>query len=362
MIENNVFDSITIICFWASGLPEEEYIHPKINVIRLRTRYSGKAVSPFRKAPAFWKELISVLKKVRPVVINVHQVKILPIIPLLSLYGIKPEYVYDAHELETETFALKNTKLKSVYKIFERLLIKRFSLVIVVSKSIEEWYKMNYGINNVVTVRNCPEYAPYLDSDKLRSKLKIGKDTMIFLYQGGLSKGRGIEILLETFSKNILTKKCIVFMGNGLLENKVKDLADTSDQIFYHPAVPRNDLSTFTASADVGISLTEGNCLNHEFCLPNKVFEYVMSEVPVIVPNLTEQRNFVTKYDLGYVLENNDENDLVLLINLIDRESLEVKTFNLKKAKNENSWQVEEQIMLKAYKDYVASEKKELIT
>jgi len=46
----------------------------------------------------------------------------------------------------------------------------------------------------------------------------------IFLYQGGLNNGRGIEILLETF-KNIENKNLvIVFMGYGTLEDEIKKI------------------------------------------------------------------------------------------------------------------------------------------
>ncbi len=49
---------------------------------------------------------------------------------------------------------------------------------------------------------NTPPYKKIEKKDIFRETFKIDKDKTIFLYQGGLSSGRGIEILLEAFKNH----------------------------------------------------------------------------------------------------------------------------------------------------------------
>jgi glycosyltransferase involved in cell wall biosynthesis len=110
----------------------------------------------------------------------------------------------------------------------------------------------------------------------------------IFLYQGGLGKGRGIEILLSAFVKNSNLTQAIIFMGYGPLEKEITLLAEEHENVFFHHAVSQSDLLSFTSSADVGVLFYENNCLNHYYCSPNKMFEYLMAGIPVITSNLFE--------------------------------------------------------------------------
>ena len=48
--------------------------------------------------------------------------------------------------------------------------------------------------------------------------------------------------------------------------------------------------------------MIQNTCLNHYYCLPNKLFEYAMAGLPVIVSNMKEMRELVEKYDMGIVV------------------------------------------------------------
>ena len=52
--------------------------------------------------------------------------------------------------------------------------------------------------------------------------------------------------------------------------------------------VPLEALLSYTAQADIGVSLLEDSCENHRLALPNKLFEYLAAGLPVVVSNLPE--------------------------------------------------------------------------
>ncbi|CCW30387.1 hypothetical protein XNC3_1960057 [Xenorhabdus nematophila F1] len=75
-----------------------------------------------------------------------------------------------------------------------------------------------------------------MEISKKYISLGIRSDQKIFLYQGGLIKGRGIEILLETFENLKDDKNVLVCMGYGPLESLIKIKTSKSSNIFFHHA------------------------------------------------------------------------------------------------------------------------------
>jgi glycosyltransferase involved in cell wall biosynthesis len=63
--------------------------------------------------------------------------------------------------------------------------------------------------------------------------------------------------------------------------------------------VPVEELLAYTREADVGVSLLSDDCENHRLALPNKVFEYIAANVPVVVSDLPELRRLVVEYGVG---------------------------------------------------------------
>ena len=59
------------------------------------------------------------------------------------------------------------------------------------------------------------------------------------------------------------------------------------------------DLKQFTPNATIGLSLEEDIGLNYRYALPNKLFDYIQAEVPVIVADLPEMKKLVETYQVG---------------------------------------------------------------
>jgi len=48
-----------------------------------------------------------------------------------------------------------------------------------------------------------------------------------------------------------------------------------------------------TASVDIGVSLIENLSTSYYYALPNKLFEYIMADVPVVVSNLPQMKKLL---------------------------------------------------------------------
>jgi glycosyltransferase involved in cell wall biosynthesis len=262
-----------------------------------------------------------------------------------SLFGAR--VIYDAHELETERWGAGIKKTLS--KLLERLLVRRADRIIVVSNSIAEWYEKRYGLRNVAVVRNVPyRQSRSFDSRKLlRKKFHLHDDDMLFIYQGALGNGRGIEVLLNVFSR-VDRGKHIVFMGYGSFEETVKKYDTSFPNIHFCPAVEPDKVMEYAKGADVGICLIENESLSYFFSLPNKLFEYIGSGLPVIVSNFPEMGGIVDETRCGWKVPVN-EDALVRLVGDMSMKEIGQKKDRALQCRDRFCWQKEEEELLAAY-------------
>jgi len=291
-------------------------------------------------------------------ILHCHDLNTLPIgFIIKKFFNKNVKIVYDAHEHETEIRGLVGIRQKFT-KIIEKFLIKSADKVINVSNAIAEDYAKLYNIPKPALVLNTPPYQKIDKKDIFRKELGISENQTIFLYQGGFSAGRGIEILLEAFqdiqqdtNDNDNFQPCIVFMGYGPLEELVINTAKKYDDIYFYPAVTPDVLLNYTSSADFGILFYENNCLNHDYCSPNKMFEYLMADIPVIASNLYEMKRLVQHNNIGIVAEENTVNGLkeaIIKATMLDKEALRK---NIQKIKKIYNWEEQEKVLLTLYKE-----------
>jgi glycosyltransferase involved in cell wall biosynthesis len=269
-----------------------------------------------------------------------------------KFYNKKTYIVYDAHEYETEVNGLKGIK-KKLTKIVEKYCIKYADKVITVSNAIANEYVRLYNIEKPTLILNTPGYKKISKTDIFREKFNLSKTQTIFLYQGGLNPNRGIETILDAFKKlnNIsLNEEVIIFMGYGQLESKIIEATHQYDNIFFHPPVAFDILLEYTSSVDVGILFYENNCLNHYYCSPNKIFEYIMAEIPVIVSNLYEMNRLVKTHGIGCVACENTVNGLIKAIKEMRSLNKEDLIHNIRSIKTIYNWGKQEKILLNLYK------------
>lgn len=283
-------------------------------------------------------------------ILHCNDLATLPVGALTRIFSRKKtRIVYDAHEFEINDAANEPWWKIRVKSIMERLLIHHTDLTITVSESIADEYVRMYDIKKPELVLNCPPLTPIAKSNIFRSQLGIPEDSLIFLYQGGLAPGRGIESIMAAFSNLPDNKRVVVFMGYGPLESIIQETASNHPNIFYHPAVSPDVLLAYTASTDVGLCLIENLCLSYYYCLPNKLFEYLMAGLPVLVSNLQELRRFVQAHPVGRIVPDNDPATIRNIIMQINRETIEGFKKNVMTTRAIFHWEAQERVLLQAY-------------
>jgi glycosyltransferase involved in cell wall biosynthesis len=360
-LQNAGYD-VQVVALWEDGVQEKEEI-ANIPVHRVKLKSKNWSKNKLMQLIKYFEFLYKVSKEYKSAdILHCNDLNTLPIgFVVKRFYNKEVKIVYDAHEYEINDKPNESRYSIKIKYFIEKFLIRYADRVITVSEAIADEYKKMYPfIKKPALVLNTPQYKEIAKKDIFRETFDIPKDTTIFLYQGGLSKGRGIEILLETFKQLSTTQTTdnrytnipvIVFMGYGELEELIKQTSKEYENIYFHKAVTPDILLDYTSSADFGILFYENNCLNHDYCSPNKMFEYLMAEIPVIVSNLYEMKRLVEDNNIGVVAKKNTPKGLKEAIKeavKLDKEKLKT---NIKNVKTIYNWENQEKVLLEVYKE-----------
>ena len=352
IVQNKIADEVIILGRWEKDLPKEELIDAHRKIVRLdikKFKLFGFLPIPGSLLLHFYYKAYRFLKKHKPDILNIHMLLLLP----LGAYYKKKNntyLVYDAHELETETKHLKGLK-KKINKNIERKYIYKNDIVFVVGESIADWYANEYKMPRPPVVLNAPNKRELETNNHFREQLNIRKDQIILLYQGGLAQVRGVHLILDAFKARNDDKVVVVFMGYGELEADIKNAANKHDNIYFFPAVPPDEVLEYTSSADMGISLIENICLSYYYCMPNKVFEYAMAGLPVLVSDMKDMSELILNNNMGTVISDFSVNGINKALDDFLSQDLSNMKANAYRVACENAWEIQEQKMIQTYKD-----------
>ena len=163
------------------------------------------------------------------------------------------------------------------------------------------------------------------------------------MYHGAVTDGRGIKKLLEVTKTMIHVNAIILGNGSEQYIEKLKNIAEgyrISDRMLFHPAVSISELWKYVGAADIGMILAPATCKNHLYSLPNKFFENIRSEAPVICPEYPAMKEMMDRYKFGLTCDPTNTVEICACIDRMrtDRDFYTKCKKNIKKAKEELCW------------------------
>ena len=298
--------------------------------------------------------------------IHAHDQVMLSIaIKLKKITGKK--VIYDSHELfrcwplNTEAKGITMLKSKIVRKILinrEAKNIKNINGLITVNESIRKDLNAHFNLNiPSVSIRNVPEIpVGEYQSNILREEFSISKETNLLVYIGNnvYPKTINIEQVIDEFSNRENTVFIIISQLNWA-QKEVKKYVNSikAKNIFFRDVVPPNDIPKYLSSADVGIvSSWNKKDLSYWYGLDNKLFEYMMSEVPILATKQPEYVQIVEKYKLGECINPETENFYTTFLRIISNK--EKYKVNIKKTKKILNWENESLKLVEFYKSFAS--------
>lgn len=271
--------------------------------------------------------------------------------------------VYDSHEYFTEVPELiGRPHVKKVWQWLERKMVPHIKHAYTVCGSIATIYTEKYGTEFKV-VRNLPvaargNFRGAADSDPL---LKVvgnspaaaeSNAVKIVLYQGAINIGRGLEqaVLAMKYLENVK----LIVAGDGDIKPRLEELVEKENlqnKVGFTGRLAIDDLAKLTPQADLGLSIEEDLGLNYRFALPNKLFDYIQAQVPVLVSNLPEMAAIVNRYQIGEITDTLDPEILAGKIKMAisDVSKRKIWAENLKIAARDLTWENEKKVLEEIY-------------
>lgn len=252
--------------------------------------------------------------------------------------------VYDAHEYFTGQFGLEEHRFAySVWKRIERWIIPGLKYMITVNNSIACLYNEEYGVSPVV-VRNMAWSAGTITAVE-RKDLGIDPGVLLVVIQGtGLNQGRGLPELIEALKITPGVHLLVIGSGDAISEIRKRiDENDLAGHVTILPNMPWPEMIRFTKTCDAGISLDKPVSINQRLSLPNKLFDYISSGIPVIASALPEISAIIERYGCGMTVDEVSPSAVAeALIKLRDnRDLLALLKKNAGTASGELTWERE---------------------
>ena len=115
--------------------------------------------------------------------------------------------------------------------------------------------------------------------------------------------------------------------------------------------MPYQELLEYTKIADLGLSLDKGTNLNYEYSLPNKIFDYIQCNLPILASNRKEVSELISKNDIGFITDTCNPKKLGGIINSIftNREVYNRYKTNLTIAAEKYTWEIESKKIVEIY-------------
>lgn len=214
---------------------------------------------------------------------------------ILTLHGVYSEQIGYLH----------GSALGRLSRLVEKQALGWANAVTAVSSRVAEHYSRQ-GFR-VLYIPNA------IDLEDLPREAKRFHDQQI-VYNGRLSREKGVDILLEGFLNSDLKAK-LVLIGSGPLEEKLREMARNDDRVIFTGQLPRQEALKIVKGSDVFVlpSIHEG--------LSTALLEAMALEVPVVATRVGGNTEIVTDGETGLLVYPNPQAIIKAISRLLeDRE------------------------------------------
>ena len=272
---------------------------------------------------------------------------------LLSKLKKKP-LIYDSHELFCEVPELKSSRIKkSIWQKLEGYIIPKLQTCITVNVSIAKIYEAKYNVPFHI-IRNISDFDQSF-IPKSRVQLSLPEDKKIILLQGaGINVDRGAEELIDAME--FVQNAVLYIIGSGdvweNLKQKVSFNKSIQNKVVLINKLPKSELINYTFNADLGLSIDKNTNLNYLYSLPNKIFDYIQAEIPILASRLPEIENIILQYKIGDFIDDHNPKTIANKLNeMLYSQQLSSYKKYLAIAKKEITWKSEKEKLLTIIKN-----------
>lgn len=228
------------------------------------------------------------------------------------------KFVYWIHDLHEYVRGLTtmDDEIRQLALKHESECIHDADSLITVSPMLSKKLTQEYSLSNHPQVLiNAPKYSKFNQNYEptVRQVVGLDQEVPLIVYIGGVTKARGLHTAIDALAKLPGVHLVLVTNNQGDYIESLNSSAQNhqcSDRLHIIPYVAPEMVSSFVRDATAAMHPMI-HYPNAEIALPNKLFEYMHSGVPLIVSDCDSMGRFVRKWKVGEVFEAENVDDLV---------------------------------------------------
>lgn len=257
--------------------------------------------------------------------------------------------VYDSHE-----FAVHEFEEHWDWRVFRQPLVRTIerehiglaAIVTSVSPAITQALVRRYRLTSpAMTLRNMPGYV--------ETAFRATAEPTRLLYQGVVSAGRGLEALIDAVD---LVERPIelVIRGPGRadyvagLRSRAAAIG-APERITFADPVPASELIAAARDCDLGVMLLPGHSAHNQAALPNKLFEYMMAGLGLVVTDLSAMGALIEETGAGLCVSGLEAASIARAIDCVSVEAVDLMKKNALEAAKRLHFGAEVEPVIRAY-------------
>lgn len=229
----------------------------------------------------------------------------------------------------------KSYKDKIISKIMvciEKKMCQYINILIVTSeKFYEVYYSKFINSKKVIFIPNMPNLEVFKGYKNKETEFTIG-------FIGAIRYKNQMKMLINSS----LQVQCnVLFAGTGL-DNEIKDIANKYNNIEYYGKYDYDiEIKKLYEKVDCIYAVYDASLYNVKIALPNKLYEAIFCEKPIIVAKGTYLAELVEKLGVGVSVPHNDLNELSICIKKLKQDKEYYQKFVEKCKENKSMINIE---------------------
>ncbi len=255
---------------------------------------------------------------------------------------LKKKFVYDIYDYYVESHNLGH--LKKYIENCEIKTINNADLVIICTEQRKKQIFKSLP-KKLIVIHNSPD----ISYNNQNTNNYYNKKKLNICYVGILSENR----LLEEVTCEIIKRNDIQLHVGGFGEKTVyfKNMAKKYNNIKYYGSLKYEEVLKLESKCDVLFATYNPNIPNHKYSAPNKVYEAMALDKPIIVCKNTGIDKLICEEKLGIAI-NYDGKEFIKAIDKIKNKKFIYNKGNGKKLYSEKyGWKIMEEKLIKSYRD-----------
>ncbi len=276
-----------------------------VKYIKLNCKFqNGKFISRIVKLIKIKNEIKEIIKKINPQILYAFRLDMLWL--TTSNITKKKKIIYEVADLHDIVINNSKNKIKLVVKKIVKFIEKRICryidiLCITSEKFYDVYFKEFVEKDKVVYMPNIPELKNFEEYKKVR------KDKFTIGFIGVVRYKEQMKMLMEA-TKNLDVK---VFFAGSSQDDEIERIAKENKWVEYYGKYNYSkDIAKLYSKCDCIYSVYDTKYNNVKYALPNKLYESIYCELPIIVSKDTYLSEIVQKLGIGCSVEDKNVTEL----------------------------------------------------